>query len=110
MKKKIKLNSLQNKTLALFQELAKQPDHGKIDAETGEITVAYLPQPHGNHVHIGHLSFSTRDISGFSNNAVWKALEKKGLAKSNFPSEITLTKLGLEFDTGLSQNFEVSDH
>jgi hypothetical protein len=108
-KEKIKLNPLQNKTLALMQELARHRETSIIDDKTGEVVVTQMPHPHGDHVHVGEYVVSTKDISGFANEAVWIALERKGLAKSHFPVAITLTKAGLEYDTGLL-NAARSDH
>lgn len=108
---KIKLNKLQNRTLALLQELAQHPETAITDGETGEVTVTHMPHAHGNHVHVGRLVVSSRDASGFSNEAVWNALERKGMARGNFPISITLTKAGLDFDTGLSTPMtQESDH
>ena len=108
---KLKLNKLQNRTLALLQELARHPETAMTDPESGEVTIAQLPHAHGDHMHIGDLVVSSRDASGFTNEAVWVALERKGLAKSNFPMAITLTKAGLEFETGLLKPMtEKSDH
>ena len=43
--------------------------------------------------------------------AVWRALERKGLAKSGFPMSITLTKQGVDYDTGLKDRLtQPSDH
>ena len=109
-KKAIKLNSLQKRTLALFQVLADNPESSTRDAETGEVAVSYLPHPHGDHVHIGNFVVSGQDASGFANEAVWRALDRKGLIKSAFPIQATLTKAGLEYDTGLRDQFEHSDH
>jgi len=52
MKKSIKLNPLQRRTLALFQVLAGSPESSTVDPESGEVSVSYFPQPHGDHVHI----------------------------------------------------------
>jgi hypothetical protein len=108
-KEKIKLNPLQNKTLALMQELARHRETSIVDEKTGDVVVTHMPHAHGDHVHVGEYVVSTRDITGFSNEAVWIALERKGLAKSHFPVAITLTKAGLEYDTGLL-NAARSDH
>jgi hypothetical protein len=108
---KLKLNKLQARTLALFQELARHPETGITDAETGEVTIAQMPHAHGDHMHLGDLVISSRDASGFQNEAVWVALERKGLARSAFPLSITLTAEGLAFDTGLLKpSVEKSDH
>lgn len=109
-KKAIKLNSLQRRTLALFQLLASSPQSSVLDDETGEVTVSYLPEVHGDHVHIGDFVVSGQDASGFTNEAVWRTLARKGLIKSNFPLQATLTPQGLAFDTGFKDQFEHSDH
>lgn len=110
IKKKIKLNALQNRTLALFQELAKSPETSVKLEGTDEIAIMFIPKVHGNHVHIGRYVVSSKDASGFTNEKVWQALDRKGLARSEFPSRIVLTSAGLEHDTGFSNDFEVSDH
>ncbi len=109
-KKAISLNSLQSRTLALFQELAKSPKTSSHVEGSDEIAIALMPEPHGNHVHIGRFVVSAKEASGFSNEKVWTALERKGLARSDFPFKIILTRKGQEFDTGLAQEFETSDH
>ncbi|MCK5424009.1 MAG: hypothetical protein KAI89_01460 [Emcibacter sp.] len=109
-KKTIKLNSLQRRTLALFQVLASNPESSSLNDETGEVTVSYLPQPHGDHVHIGNFVVSGQDASGFANEAVWRALARKGLIRSNFPIQAILTPAGLAFETGFRDQFEHSDH
>jgi hypothetical protein len=108
--KKNKLNSLQNKTLALFQELAKSEETSTKIERSDDVSIMYLPTPHGDHFHIGHFVVSAKDASGFSNEKVWQALERKGFAKAEFPFRIVLTKAGLEHDTGLMGSFDHSDH
>ena len=44
-----------------------------------------------------------KDATGLRNQAVWLALERKGLARSSFPFPVMLTPEGIEYDTGLSQ-------
>ena len=108
---KIKLNKLQARTLALFQELARHPETAITDEATGEVTLNQMPHAHGDHMHLGDLVISSRDASGFTNEAVWVALERKGLARSAFPISITLTTEGLAFETGLLKpDVEKSDH
>ena len=109
-KKKIKLNALQRRTLALFQELANHPETSAPIEDSDDISIMFIPKPHGNHVHIGKYVVSSKDASGFSNEIVWKALERKGLAKAEFPFRIILNKNGLDYNTGLEDDFEVSDH
>jgi hypothetical protein len=54
---------------------------------------------------------STADATGLSNESVWKALERKGLARSFFPTAITLTEEGRNYETGLhDQILHGSDH
>lgn len=109
-KNPLQLNALQLRTLALFQELARHPETGAPEAD-GAVRISYLPHAHGDHLHVGSLVVSARDASGFSNQAVWKALERKGLAKADFPSTIMLTSQGLAYDTGLTGDMvRPSDH
>lgn len=108
--KKIKLNALQNRTLALFQELAKSEETSAKIEDSDDISIMFLPTPHGDHVHIGRFVVSAKDASGLSNETVWKALERKGMLKSEFPFRIILTPKGQAQDSGLLGNFEVSDH
>ena len=42
------------------------------------------------------------DATGLANEAVWTALERKGLIKSAFPNAVVLTPAGLAYDTGLA--------
>lgn len=108
--KKIKLNALQNRTLALFQELAKSPETSAKIEGSDDISIMFIPEPHGDHVHIGKYVVSAKDASGFGNEKVWQALERKGLAKSEYPFRIILNKTGQEFNTKLLGSFEESDH
>ena len=97
----LKLNPLQLKTLTLLQELAGLEGHGTPAAEAGHIRVAGLPRPHGDHFHVGPGVVRSQDASGLSNPAVWVALERKGLLRSEFPVAAVLTPEGLNYDTGL---------
>jgi len=110
-KNPLKLNKLQLRTLALAQVIADDPELAQRDDATGDVTLLQLPQPHGDHVHIGAFSVSVRDISGFSNPAVWVALERKGLARHGGSMTATLTAAGTGYDTGLGHHFrQPSDH
>lgn len=110
-KNPLKLNKLQLRTLLLFQELARHPETSTIDEGSGEARLSTMPHIHGDHVHIGGFVVSASDASGFSNQAVWRALERKGLARSNFPTAITLTAEGIGYDTGLTDKLaQPSDH
>lgn len=105
-----KLNPLQLRTLALLQELARHPQTSEKDPQSGLVRITHLPHAHGDHMHVGELVVSSRDASGFSNPAVWTALERKGLAKADFPREIALTADGVGYDTGLRVEAKHTDH
>jgi hypothetical protein len=96
----LKLNPLQLKTLALFQEMAGNPQLSQPGTEPGEMFLGLLPSPHGDHFHLGDKLVMGRDASGLSNEGVWKALERKGLIRSAFPFSATLAKEGLSYDVG----------
>jgi hypothetical protein len=101
-KNPLNLNALQLKTLTLLQELARLPNHGRPAQEPGAVIVTNLPQPHGDHFHIGDAVVATRDATGLANPAAWAALERKGLIKSSFPVAAVLTAEGMAYDTGLA--------
>jgi hypothetical protein len=100
-KNPLNLNALQLKTLTLLQELAQSPHHAHPADASGSVLVENLPQPHGDHFHVGAAVAMTKDASGLGNVAVWTALERKGLLKSMFPLAAALTPAGLAYDTGL---------
>jgi hypothetical protein len=97
----LNLNALQLKTLALFQALAKLPDHARPAEDDGAVVIGDLPRPHGDHFHLGDAVVLSRDASGLANHAAWVALERKGLIRSRFPDEAVVTKEGMLYDTGL---------
>ncbi len=110
-KNPLKLNKLQLRTLTLAQLLAQDPDLARRDEATGAVTLLQIPHAHGDHLHIGQFTVSTREASGWSNPAVWFALVRKGLARIDGPIAITLTAEGVSYDTGLGDRFLVpSDH
>lgn len=107
----LKLNALQLKTLTIFQELARHPMHAARDETAGETVLRYLPRPHGNHFHCGDAVVMAKDASGMHNQAVWNALQRKGLARSMYPDAIALSDEALAYDTGLAdQILHKSDH
>ena len=110
-KNPLKLNKLQLRTLTLAQLLAQDPDLARRDEATGAVTLLQIPHAHGDHLHIGRFTVSTREASGLSNPAVWSALVRKGLARIDGPIAITLTAEGVSYDTGFGDRFLVpSDH
>lgn len=107
----LKLNPLQLRTLAILQELAGDPRTSSKVEGTGEALITLIPQPHGNHVHVGRRVAAAKDASGLWNEAVWNALARKGLAVPNFPVAIRLTATGLGYETGLRDRIlHGSDH
>jgi hypothetical protein len=97
-KNPLNLNPLQLKTLTLLQELARWS--GPPDGD-GSVRVEELPHPHGDHFHVGEAVALTRDATGLGNEAVWMALERKGLLRSEFPAAAIVTAAGLAYDTGM---------
>jgi hypothetical protein len=98
----LKLNALQLKTLTLFQAIARIEGAGVPGPGMGEITIQHFPNPHGDHFHLGNAVVAARDATGMHNEAVWNALHRKGLARSEWPHAIVLTPDGVAYDTGLA--------
>ena len=67
-----------------------------------EVLLTNMPNPHGNHFHCGDALVLAKDATGLRNQSVWKALERKGLARSMFPLGLTLTEEGEKYFTGLN--------
>jgi len=100
-KNPLNLNSLQLKTLTLFQELAKLDSYAKPGDEPGHVMITGMPHPHGDHFHLGPYVLASRDASGLGNEAAWVALERRGLIRSMFPMACVLTPDGADYETGL---------
>ncbi|MGH7013449.1 MAG: hypothetical protein ACREEL_04725 [Stellaceae bacterium] len=98
----LNLNPLQLRTLALLQALARIPGQARPTGEDGTLLVGNLPPMHGDHFHLGNAMVMTRDATGLRNQAVWVALERKGLIKSFFPDGAALTAAGLAYETGVA--------
>src|SRR5580698_4565863 len=99
----LKLNPLQLRTLTILQALARDPAAAKSGPGPGEATIERFPEAHGGHFHVGTAAVSAKDASGLYIDKVWHALERKGLARADWPHNITLTAAGLDYDTGLSE-------
>ena len=97
----LKLNSLQLRTLTVFQALARDPGSAGKGPGAGEMTVERFPEPHGEHFHLGDFVVATKDASGLYNENVWHALERRGLARADWPHRVTLTPTGLAYETGV---------
>ena len=99
----LKLNPLQLRTLTLLQVLARLPSASSRGPGTDEVTVERFPQAHGDHFHLGDAVVAGKDATGLYIDKVWHALERKGLARSDWPRAITLTAEGLRYETGLGE-------
>ncbi len=104
-----KLNSLQLKTLAILQELARsgggeaQPD--------GSVALSRPPRPHGNHFHVGSAVVMTKDATGLGNPAVFNALRRKGLVAQGTDGRLLLKAEALTYETGVAEAIlHRSDH
>jgi len=98
----LKLNPLQLRTLTLLQAMVRMPDVSKLGPGQGEITIERFPQAHGDHFHLGEHTVRGSDATGLYNEKVWHALERKGVARADWPHSITLTATGVHYDTGLA--------
>ena len=99
----LKLNPLQLKTLTLLQELARVAGKPAAEDEPGGLAISQLPNPHGDHFHLGEAIVAARDATGLRNPAVWAALERKGLIRPKLPEAVILTARGQQYDTGLRE-------
>ncbi len=108
----LKLNKLQLKTLAILQELAGDPGISERDEGTGGTRITGIPAPHGNHFHVGARVVMSRDATGLTNEGVWLALVRKGVAAAGvFPFSIVVTPAGLGYETGIrDQILHGADH
>jgi hypothetical protein len=98
----LNLNPLQLKTLTLLQELARLAGKPAPEGEPGGLAISELPNPHGDHFHLGESVVAARDATGLRNPAVWAALERKGLIRPKLPEAVILTAAGQQYDTGLA--------
>ncbi len=96
-----KLNPLQLRTLTLLQAIARIPGAAS-PMPDGNVAITQFPHAHGDHFHLGDAMVSGRDATGLENQAVWNALTRKGMIKSEWPHQIALTPDGQNYDTGLA--------
>jgi hypothetical protein len=106
----LNLNALQLKTLTLLQAVAEIPEAAQKDAATGHIKITALPHAHGNHFHVGRYTVDAADATGLQNAGVWAALTRKGLVEPNFPHDVTLTRDGAAYDTGMREQILHAGH
>jgi len=98
----LKLNPLQLRTLTLLQAIARIPGAAAAGPGGGEVTIERFPQAHGDHFHLGDAVVRGSDATGLYNENVWHALERKGLARADWPHRLTLTASGLGYETALA--------
>ncbi len=107
----LKLNPLQLRTLTLLQAIARLPGAATAGPGPGEATIERFPGAHGDHFHLGDATVAGKDATGLTNENVWHALDRKGLARADYPHRLTLTSAGLQYNTGLyDQIFHRSTH
>src|SRR3977135_1920176 len=92
----LNLNALQLKTLTLLQELARLAGQPAAEEDPVGLALTELPDPHGDHFHLGEAVVAARDATGLRNPSVWAALERKGLISPKLPEAGILTDLGPE--------------
>ena len=97
----LNLNPLQLKTLTLLQAMARVDMFSQPGTTEGERDITSMPHAHGDHFHLGEHLVMARDATGLNNQAVWTALERKGLVATDFPNSVTLSAAGVKYDTGL---------
>jgi hypothetical protein len=97
----LKLNPLQLRTLTLLQAIGRLPNAAQSGPQQGEVTITRIPPAHGDHFHLGDAVVSGRDATGLYNEVVWNALTRKGVARAEYPHQITLTAAGVTYDTGM---------
>ena len=68
----------------------------------GGAAISQFPNPHGDHFHLGDAVVAAKDATGLTNEAVWNALTRKGLARADYPRQIVLTAEGLGYETGVA--------
>jgi hypothetical protein len=95
----LKLNPLQLRTLTLMQAIARIPGAAS-QTGNGEVAITQFPGAHGDHFHLGDAVVSGKDATGLTNESVWNALARKGLARADYPRRLVLTVEGLGYDTG----------
>jgi hypothetical protein len=96
----LKLNPLQLRTLTIFQALARLPGVAAHVGD-GDLAITRFPDAHGDHFHLGEAVVSGKDATGLTNEAVWNALARKGLARADYPRQLVLTRAGQDYDTGM---------
>ena len=103
----LRLNNLQLKTLAILQVLGASPETST-PGDNSEKIITSLPYPHGDHFHIADKVVSAQNATGLFNPSVWKALERKGLVRSDSEKNKILTQAGCSYETRITDEIIVS--
>src|SRR2546428_13764518 len=74
----LNLNPLQLKTLTLLQELAQLAGKPAAEDEPGGLAITELPNPHGDHFHLGEAVVPARHAPPLRNPAGWGAPPPQG--------------------------------
>ncbi len=80
------------------------------DEVTGEAVIQMLPPAHGNYFHIGSVVLTGKDATGLSNQAVWKALGRKGLVTERPDGKAAVTPAGTDYETGIREKILCSSY
>src|SRR5438094_7981745 len=99
----LNLNALQLKTLTLLQELARIAGKPAAGDSAGGLAITQLPDPHGDHFHLGEAVVAARDATGLRNPSVCAALERKGLIRPQLAAALIMPLLGQAYDPGLRE-------
>src|SRR5260370_36348624 len=89
----LNLNPLQLKTLTLLQELARIAGKPAAAEEEGGVAITELPDPHGDHFHLGEAVVAARDATRLHNLSGWAAPGREGLIRPRPPAAGSLTPL-----------------
>ena len=97
-----KLNPLQLRTLTLLQAIARIPGAANPTAEWRYRHHPISPCPWRSFPSGRCDGCRGRDATGLENQAVWNALTRKGMIRSEWPHQIALTPEGRDYETGLA--------
>src|SRR5260370_17481889 len=81
----LNLNPLQLKTLTLLQELAQVAGKPVAEDEPGGVAITELPNPHGDHFHLGEAIVAARDATGLRKTSGWAPLQPNRPPTPNLP-------------------------
>ncbi len=95
--------------MSLLQAIARQPELAGTTEEGGRvIPKSSIPHVHGTRFQIAGSMVDARHARGLDKETIWKALDEAGLAISEWPERITLTKAGQDYYTGVAREVFLS--